>query len=81
MKLSPLLLAAALALPAAPALADGGASASSGLSAEQRSAWREVFAALRAEDWPGATTKLASLPDGPLHRAARAELYLSKNSP
>jgi soluble lytic murein transglycosylase-like protein len=81
MKLSPLLLAAALALPAAPALADGGDTAASGLSAEQRSAWREVFAAIRADDWLGAATRLSTLPDGPLHRAARAELYLAKGSP
>ncbi|HEX8622510.1 MAG TPA: lytic transglycosylase domain-containing protein [Allosphingosinicella sp.] len=81
MKLSALLLAAALTLPAAPALADSGAAGSPGLSAEQRSAWREVFAAIRAEDWLGAATRLAALPDGPLHRAARAELYLAKNSP
>jgi soluble lytic murein transglycosylase len=81
MKLFPLLLAAALAFPAAPALADGGDTAASGLSAEQRSAWREVFAAIRGDDWLGAATKLATLPDGPLHRAARAELYLAKGSP
>ncbi|HEX8571916.1 MAG TPA: lytic transglycosylase domain-containing protein [Allosphingosinicella sp.] len=81
MKLAPLLLAAALALPAAPALADGGGAQSAGLSAEQRGAWREVFAAIRAEDWAGASTRLAALPDGPLHRAARAELYLAKGSP
>jgi soluble lytic murein transglycosylase len=81
MRLRPLLLAAALALPAAPALADGGSAASSGLSAEQRSAWREVFAAIRGGDWAGAATRLSTLPDGPLHRAARAELYLAKDSP
>ncbi|MEA3064037.1 MAG: soluble lytic murein transglycosylase, partial [Sphingomonadales bacterium] len=45
------------------------------------SAWRDVFAAIRGEDWPGAATRLAALPDGPLHRAARAELYLAKGSP
>ena len=78
---SSLLLAAALALPAAPALADAGAPASAGLSAEQRSAWREAFAAIRADDWAGAAVRLAALPDGPLHQAARAELYLAKGSP
>ena len=81
MKLTPLLLAAALVMPAAPALADAGDSVRTELGAEQRSAWREVFAAIRAEDWAGAATKLAALPDGPLHRAARAELYLAKGSP
>ncbi|MEA3063759.1 MAG: hypothetical protein QOJ27_187, partial [Sphingomonadales bacterium] len=44
MKLWSLLLAAALAMPAAPVLADGGGDVSAGLSAEQRSAWRDVFA-------------------------------------
>lgn len=81
MKLSALLLAAALALPAAPALADSGVPGSAGLSAEQRGAWREVFAAIRADDWAGAATRLAALPDGPLHQTARAELYLAKGSP
>ena len=81
MSLRSLLLAAALAFPAAPALADGGTPVPVALSAEERSAWRDVFAALRGEDWLGASTKLATLPDGPLHRAARAELYLAKNSP
>ena len=81
MKLSPLLLAAALALPAAPAFAAAGDLPASGLSTEQRSAWRDVFASIRGEDWLGAATKLATLPDGPLHRAALAELYLAKNSP
>jgi soluble lytic murein transglycosylase-like protein len=80
MKRSALLLAAALALPATPAFAEDGNSPPA-LTAEQRSAWREVFAAIRAEDWPAASTKLAALPDGPLHRAARAELYLAKGSP
>ena len=78
-RLRPFLLAAALAFPAVPALA--GTPESATLSAEQRSAWRDVFTAIRAEDWLGAATKLAALPDGPLHRTARAELYLAKGSP
>jgi soluble lytic murein transglycosylase len=81
MKRSSLLLAAALALPAAPAIAEAGPPVAAGLSAEQRSAWREVFAAIRADDWAGAATRLAALPDAPLHQAARAELYLAKGSP
>lgn len=84
MKLRFLLLAAALALPAAPALADDAAgriAVPAQLSAEQRTAYREIFAAIRAEDWIGATAKLASMPEGPLHAAAWAELYLAKNSP
>ncbi|PSJ39375.1 lytic transglycosylase domain-containing protein [Allosphingosinicella deserti] len=84
MKLKTLLLAAALALPAAPALADdAGARAvvPNVLTADQRTAYRDIFAAMRAEDWFGATAKLAAMPEGPLHAAAWAELYLAKNSP
>ncbi|HLL30566.1 MAG TPA: lytic transglycosylase domain-containing protein [Allosphingosinicella sp.] len=84
-KLRPLLLAAALALPATPAFADDGGSPgrafSAGLSSEQRSGYRDVFAAIRAGDWPGASAKLAALQEGPLHNAARAELFLAKGSP
>ncbi|HEU0133276.1 MAG TPA: lytic transglycosylase domain-containing protein, partial [Allosphingosinicella sp.] len=86
-----LLLAAALSLPAAPAFAaDSGASgetassggaASAALSPEQRSVYREVFAAIRAGDWAGASARLAAAPEGPLHDAARAELFLAKGSP
>ena len=83
--LRPLLLAAALALPATAAFAEDAARpsqpVSAGLSAEQRSGYREVFAAIRAGDWLGASAKLAALPEGPLHNAARAELYLAKDSP
>jgi soluble lytic murein transglycosylase-like protein len=78
-KLRPLLLAAALAFPAAPALADSAARAE--LSAAQRGTYREVFAAIRAEDWAGAAARLDALGDGPLTDVARAELYLAKNSP
>ncbi|HEX8126927.1 MAG TPA: lytic transglycosylase domain-containing protein [Allosphingosinicella sp.] len=84
-RLRPLLLAAALALPAAPALADDGArsseSLSTGLSAEQRQGYRDVFAAIRATDWLGASARLAAMPEGPLHDVARAELFTAKGSP
>lgn len=83
-----LLLAAAMALPAAPAFADDadapGAqhhAPKSQLSAAQRSEYRAVFAAIRASDWFGAETKLRELGDGPLHNAALAELYLAPGSP
>ncbi|HEX6376662.1 MAG TPA: lytic transglycosylase domain-containing protein [Allosphingosinicella sp.] len=80
-KLRPLLLAAALVLPAMPAFAESGEAGPAALSVEQRSAWREVFAAIRAGDWPGAAARLDALPPGPLQQAARAELYLAKGSP
>ncbi len=86
-----LLLAAAALLPAAPAVAaDAPAARGAGVSRhtqptvltpEQRSAYRDIFAAIRAEDWAGAAAKLDAMPAGPLHAAARAELYLAKGSP
>jgi soluble lytic murein transglycosylase-like protein len=80
-RISPLLLAAALMLPAAPAFAADGAGVPAQLSAEQRGLYREIFGAIRAEDWLGTATKLAAMPQGPLHDAATAELYLAKGSP
>jgi len=89
-KLRTLLLAAAAAFPAAPALAADSAatpaSATTGLkptalSPSERSNYREVFAAIRASDWSGAEARLNAMEGGPLHAAARAELYLAKGSP
>jgi len=40
-----------------------------------------VFAAIRAQDWAGATARLDAIGDGPLTAIARAELYLAKGSP
>ena len=79
-KLRPLLLAAALALPADPGLrrrrrpaarvglgrAQPGAAAAAIAKSSRRSA---------ASDWPGASARLAALPEGPLHDVARAELF------
>ncbi|HEV2746316.1 MAG TPA: lytic transglycosylase domain-containing protein [Allosphingosinicella sp.] len=88
MKLLRALLLAASALPAAPLLA---ADASPTLAREQRrpavlspaerSAYREVFAAIATGDWPAAAARLDAAPRGPLHAVARAELYLAKGSP
>lgn len=84
-RLRALLLAAALALPATAAFAEDGARSreaiSANLSPEQRQGYREVFAAIRASDWLGASTRLAAMADGPLHNAARAELFLARGSP
>jgi soluble lytic murein transglycosylase len=84
-RLRALLLAAALAVPAAPAVADDLgehiAAVPTTLTADQRSAYAQVFAAIRAADWTTATAKLDSMPEGPLHTAAQAELYLAKDSP
>ena len=51
------------------------------LSAEQRNAYRQVFAAIEARNWAAATAVLDALGDGPLHNAARARLYLAPGSP
>jgi soluble lytic murein transglycosylase-like protein len=90
-RLSALLLAAATACPAAAfAGADVAAAAEdvgprrallSELKPEERTAWREIFGAIRSGDWFGASTKLALAPEGPLRNAAYAELYLAKGSP
>jgi soluble lytic murein transglycosylase len=83
-KLRSLALAAALLIPAAAASAEDARpseSVSAGLNSEQRSGYREVFAAIRAGDWLGASTRLAAMPEGPLHNVARAELYTAKGSP
>ena len=60
-----------LAAPALPAQ----------LSADQRSAYRTVFAAIRGGDWATATAGLDAMPDGALTPVARAELILAKGSP
>jgi soluble lytic murein transglycosylase-like protein len=92
-KLAALLLAAA-GLPAqaaaaadtpAEAEADAAAQAQAplapALSAEQRTAYRDVFAAIRARDWAGAAARLDGMGDGPLHNYARARIYLAPGSP
>ncbi|HLL58732.1 MAG TPA: lytic transglycosylase domain-containing protein, partial [Allosphingosinicella sp.] len=86
-KLRALLLAAAVALPLAPAMAEAPAHAVSraaaptALSETERSNYREIFAAIRASDWAGAAARLDGMGDGSLHAVARAELYLAKGSP
>jgi peptidoglycan lytic transglycosylase len=79
-----LLLAAAIACPAVPALADAGAAdraPPSELNASERDAYRAIFAAIRAGDWAAAAARLDDRGEGPLRNAARAELYLAKGSP
>jgi soluble lytic murein transglycosylase-like protein len=51
------------------------------LTDQQRAAYRDIFAAIRNSDWAGAAARLDALPEGPLHSAARAELYTAKGSP
>ena len=40
-----------------------------------------MFAAIRYEDWGGASAGIATLPDSPLKAVARAELFTARNSP
>jgi soluble lytic murein transglycosylase-like protein len=95
MRLAPVLgaMAAALALPA-PAAAqagdlvarwNGAAPAESPvgavLSAEDRAHYRQLFAAIDAENWPLVEGLLAARPDGVLTQAARAEYFTHANSP
>ena len=51
------------------------------LSAEQRAAYRQVFAAIRESRWQDAQIGLDTMAPGPLHAFARAELYTAKGSP
>ncbi|WCT74807.1 transglycosylase SLT domain-containing protein [Sphingomonas naphthae] len=51
------------------------------LTAEEKTAYRAIFAAIRAKDWTSAAAGLEARPDGPLSAVARAELILAKGSP
>lgn len=75
--------AVAAAEPAAPAGAASAATPSlpSQLTAEQRTQYRAVFAAIRESRWQDAQIGLDAMVPGPLHSYARAELYTAKGSP
>jgi soluble lytic murein transglycosylase-like protein len=51
------------------------------LSQDERSYYRDLFAAIDHEDWTRVQTLLAQKPDGPLHAVAKAEYYLNPKSP
>jgi soluble lytic murein transglycosylase-like protein len=51
------------------------------LSAEERNAYRHLFAAIDAEQWDAVQSLLAQRPDGVLTQTARAEFYTHANSP
>lgn len=83
-----LLLAATMFVAAAPLQAanepathDLSAAMPTQLTQTQRADYTAIFAALRASDWIGASTRLALVGEGPLTAVATAELYLAKNSP
>ena len=50
-----------------------------GPNARQR--YKDIFIAIREARWDEAQAGLTSMPEGPLHNVARAELYLAKGSP
>jgi len=58
-----------------------GYAAPSQLTTSERDNYRAVFAALRARDWAGATSRLTEMRPGPLHDIARAQLYTLSGSP
>ena len=53
----------------------------SGLTTDQRTRYRALFAAIRSSDWTAAQAGIDALPNGPLTDVARAELILAKGSP
>ncbi len=78
----------AVPLAAAPTAAAAGLAAasqplpiSSGLSTDERSRYRAIFAAIDASDWTTAQSGIDALPAGSLSDIARAELILAKGSP
>ena len=51
------------------------------LGPNARTYYKDVFALIEGQKWADAAAKLDTVPDGPLHAVARAELYLAKGSP
>ncbi|MFO1256798.1 MAG: lytic transglycosylase domain-containing protein [Sphingomonadaceae bacterium] len=51
------------------------------LSQDERSYYRDLFAAIENGDWAKVQTMFAQKPDGPLHQVAKAEYYLAAGSP
>lgn len=51
------------------------------LSQDDRSFYRDLFAAIDRKDWPRVQELFAQKPEGPLHQAALAEYYLDASSP
>src|SRR5690606_15018515 len=76
-----LVAAAPLQAASEPAKRDLSGTVPVELTQAQRADYAAIFAALRASDWIGASTRLALVGEGPLTAFATAELYLAKNSP
>lgn len=51
------------------------------LTEDDRAFYKDLFAAIKLQNWDKVQTMLAARPDGPLHAVARAEYYLAPGSP
>lgn len=51
------------------------------LSEDERGWYKDVFAAIKRQEWAKVQAMFAAKPDGPLHGAARAEYFLAAGSP
>ena len=51
------------------------------LSQDERSYYKDLFAAIEHQDWPRVQSLFQQKPDGPLHQVARAEYFLDAKSP
>lgn len=73
--------AAALAAPPVPMVGSFASTFAPQLGPNARQRYKDVFVAIREGRWEEAQAGLDSMPEGPLHNVARAELYLAKGSP
>ncbi|NOW46862.1 soluble lytic murein transglycosylase-like protein [Novosphingobium sp. SG751A] len=51
------------------------------LTEDERTWYKDIFGAIKRQDWARVQSMFAERPDGPLHGSARAEYYLAQGSP
>lgn len=51
------------------------------LTEDERAWYKDIFGAIKRQEWARVQTMFATRPDGPLHGSARAEYYLAQGSP
>lgn len=51
------------------------------LSEDERAWYKDIFGAIKHQEWARVQSMFAAKPDGPLHGTARAEYYLAAGSP
>lgn len=73
--------APALAAPDLAASISLAANFAAQLGPNARQRYKDIFVAIRAGQWAEAQVGLDTMPEGPLHNVARAEMYLAKGSP